>query len=168
VTRGQSQTTVKATREDLIRENESLKGELERLRNNRLASNVTAVVLQLVHWAGVAVVGYIIYLAIGEVAGKVTHFDANVHADLSGQISESATAKLERCEAATPYVKGLLTLFFMMVFGCTWYVRRAGRLTKATIQRMSNYRRLYEELINPHRASSGLQQDGSTREEDSL
>lgn len=166
--KGLSQTGVKATREDLIRENESLRGEVDRLRNSRLASNVTAVLLQTVRWAGVCVVAYFAYRIVGEMAGKQTLFDASVRADLSEKLGESVKAKLQQCSSAGSYVKGVVSLLAMVVVGSIWYLRRARRLVKSTIQRMSPYRKLYEEALNPARASSGLQEDGSTRDEDAL
>lgn len=100
-------------------------------------------------WGALAFIGWISYLSVAELAGKVTN--ANISAVLSW-----------------PFGPGWIMVVLALLFGAGGivYGRRQAKLRKDTIERLHEYQKRYELSIDPNRSSSRLTARGETRPED--
>lgn len=152
----------KSTREDLIRENERLRFQLETLKSSRLASNVATILKSFFRAATIVGVALCAAYAVHEVAGKITDFRAVIDANLHQNAEERGYP------IVVTVAKWAIALCTVMSLSAIWIARRSLKLKRDATTSLSDYRRRYEELIDPHRTSSGLSKDGSTREDDRL
>lgn len=133
---------VQATKTQILIENAELRGEVKRLKQDRLASIAGSSVNTLIVASTIAFACYCAYLSIASLAGHTTN--ANILMNILADI------RFERVVMATCTGAGV---------GYGW---RQRRLRMKLIEQFESQKREMERLIDPNRSSSLLTSSGET------
>ncbi|WP_243350900.1 hypothetical protein [Stenotrophomonas acidaminiphila] len=143
------------TREEIVRENERLRGQLAQMRTSRLSSNVTAIVKHLIKYGSMATA---IVMSVRYLAGQKTVVDAAV--DLCGSFQDLLA------ELVPAWWVQVLTLAIYPFFWRAY--SRLRRINSEHVQKLSRMTVAHETAVDPNRSSSGLGKDGETHERDQI
>lgn len=142
-------------RDELIRENERLRGTLSAIRSGRRYTFAAALTKEAIKWGAL---GFFGWLSVRELAGRVTVVDAAV--DLCGSMTDALK------ELVPSWTVQIVTILVALV--SILFAKRTRVVNRRLVKRAAAATRKYEELVDPNRSSSGLGDDGDTHDEDKL
>jgi hypothetical protein len=146
---------------ELEREVDRLKLKLHQARVQGLLQHTSKICGEL--FRAVRVVGPWAFgwLSVRELAGKVTV--ANMSAKVESESLKEAIIELVQKE--TGWVTACFMLALLAIAGLV-YGKRQERLREDTVERLADFRRLFEESLDNKRSSSKITPRGLTRPED--
>jgi hypothetical protein len=152
-----AKSEAKATREDLIRENERYRTQLDSIKKSRLGNYISQALRSFFKWASWA---FIAWVVVGQLAGKVTVVDAKI------------AAAMDVCASLADILKEImpnwivLAILLLVTFIMWVSNARFRRTNKSLASRLGKMKKQYEETFDANRSSSGLGLDGQTHIED--
>lgn len=119
-----------------------LESELQLIKNQRRADNITTVINNLIKWAGLVAIFYIAYLSIVALSGKYTVADIGINILANVTISQA--------------------LAWIFGTGGILYGVRQRLLRRKNVERLQQRIKDLEKGYDPRRTSSGLTTRGDT------
>lgn len=143
-----------------------LRAENKILRERGVADAIVKVFTYAMKYGSMVAIVYFIHLTVGTLAGKVTHADISVNADLkaSGEMSIDSNSKETISVEGICWIPAGLGL--LLGIGGIFYGRQQATLRRQIIETFSPYKEQSEMQLDPKRSSSKLTSRGETRPED--